>query len=86
MFGLIKGKLLAIGGAIIASLLAVIKFQSIRNSRIKNERDSAIADLTFKEDVIESDAEIDQEFSHRATEAKRDKTKVPRNLRDPNDF
>ena len=86
MFGLIKGKLLAIGGAIIASLLAVIKFQSIRNSRIKNERDSAIADLTFKEDVIESDAEIDQEFSHRAEEAKRDKTKVPRNLRDPNDF
>lgn len=86
MFGLIKSKLILIGGAIIAGLLAVIKFQSFRSEANKRRAEQAEKTLKFREDVIESDAEIDQEFSHRAEEAHKDEGKVPRNLRDPNDF
>ena len=88
MFGLLKGKLILIGGAVITFLLGVIKFQSVQNKRNKKRAVQAEKTLKFKEDVDTIDEEIDQEFSHRAEEAKQDVEdgKVPRNLSDPNDF
>lgn len=86
MLGLIKSKLILIGGGIIVFLLAALKVLSFQNKRNKKRAERAEATLEFREDVIDSDNEIDQEFSHRAEEAKRDKTKVPRNLSDPNKF
>jgi hypothetical protein len=86
MFALLKGKLLLIWGGLTAILLATIKYLAIRNKKFKAEAKRARADLQFKEEVIELDAEIDQEFSHRAEEAKKDEKKVPRNLSDPNNF
>ena len=88
MFGLLKGKLILIGGAVITFLLGVIKFQSVQNKRNKKRAVQAEKTLKFKEDVDTIDNEIDQEFSHRAEEAKQDvkEGKVPRNLSDPNDF
>jgi len=86
MLDLIKSKLLLIGGGIIAALLVALKILTLQNKRNKRRAVRAEKTLEFREDVIESDAEIDQEFSHRAEEAKRDKTKVPRNLSDPNKF
>lgn len=86
MFGLIKSKLILIGSAIIAGLLAVIKFQSFRNAANKRRAEQAEKTLKFKGDVDKLDAEIEQEFSHRAEEAKQDEGKVPDNLSDPNNF
>ena len=85
MFGLLRSKLLLIGGAVMAFLIGIIKFQSIRNAKIKNERDKAVAGLRFKEDVIDSDAEIDQEFSHRAKLAEEaiDAEEIPEHLKHP---
>ena len=86
MLSLLKGKLLLICGGIIAFLLAALKVLSMQNKRNKRRAEQAEKTLKFKKDVDTLDAEIDQDFSHRAEEAKRDKTKVPRNLRDPNKF
>ena len=88
MLSLLKSKLILIGGGIIAFLLAALKVLSLQNKRNKRRAEQAEKTLKFKEDVDTIDAEIDQEFSHRAEEAKQDVKagKIPRNLRDPNDF
>ena len=85
MFSALKANFLAIGGAIIAFLLGIIKFQSVRNKTIKKQRDNAKADLQFREDVVELDEEINQEFSHRAEEAKEalDEDRIPDHLARP---
>ena len=86
MFSLLKGKLLATGAGVIAVLLAAIKILTLQNKRNKRRAEQAEADLQFRDDIDILDAEIDQQFSHRASEADKDEKKVPRNLSDPNDF
>lgn len=82
---MIKAKLLAVGGAIVAFLLGIIKFLSFRNATLKKQRDQFKADLDFKEDVDELDEEISQTFSHRAEEAREalDEGNIPEHLRNP---
>ena len=84
MFGLLKTKIFAIGAAIIAALLAVIKFQSFQSKKNKERAERAEADLQFRDDVDILDNEIDQEFSRRVEEAKKDEKKIPDNLGKPN--
>jgi predicted negative regulator of RcsB-dependent stress response len=81
----LKSKLLAIGAGIVAFLLGVIKFLSWRNKSLKKEANQAKADLKFREDIDTIDAEIEQEFSHRAEEARKDldEDRIPDHLRNP---
>lgn len=85
MFSLLKTKIYAIGGAIIAALLVSVKFLTMRNKSLKKQRDQAEADLTFRKDVDIIDAEIEQDYSHRAEEAQKDVEagEIPKHLADP---
>lgn len=78
-------KLYAIIGAIGAFLLGIIKYQSVRVKTYKDQRDAAKADLKFREDVVDLDVEIEQNFSHRADEAKKDldEGNIPDHLANP---
>ncbi len=80
-----KAKLLAIGGAIVAFLMGIIKYLSVRNKTLKDQRDAAKADLKFRKDVDKLDEEIEQEYSHRAEEAQKDldEGNIPDHLRNP---
>lgn len=86
MLRLLKGKLVLIGGGIIAFLLAALKILSLQNKRNKRRAEQAEKTLKFKADVDILDAEIEQEFSHRAEEAQKDmeEGRVPDNLSKPN--
>lgn len=81
----LKTKLLAAGTVIIAVLLGIIKYLSHRNTTLKNEVNIAKKQLKFKEKVDTVDAEIEQEFSHRANEARRslEDDTIPDHLRNP---
>lgn len=83
MFASLKLKLLAIGGAIIAILLGIIKFLQVRNSTLKNEINIARKNLKLRENIDTIDEEIEQDFSHRAEEARRDldNDEIPEHLR-----
>ena len=72
MFNLLKSKALAIGAGIIAVLLGLVKFLSARNKSLKEEVKAANSQLQYREKVDTIDEEIEQEFSHRAEEARRD--------------
>lgn len=87
MFSFLKGKLLAIGGVIIAILLGLVKFLTYRNNSLKQEVKSAKKQLQFKEKVDIIEEEIEQEYSHRAEEARRDldEGNIPEHLRNPRD-
>ncbi len=64
-------KFYAYGAAVIAVLLAVIKFLLSRNKNLKEEIRLAKKQIEFRAEVDDLDTEIDQEFSHRAEEAMR---------------
>ncbi len=64
-------KFYAYGAAVIAVLLAVIKFLLSRNKNLKEEIRLAKKQIEFRAEVDDLDTEIDQEFSHRAEEARR---------------
>lgn len=83
MFSLLKNKIYAIGAGIIAVLLGIVKFLAHRNKSLKQEVKSAKSALKYREEVDSMDAEINQEFSHRAEEAQRDiqNDEIPRHLR-----
>jgi hypothetical protein len=87
LFGLVKGKLLALGGAIIAILLGVVKALSARNRQLKDRAKKAESGLKFQNSVIESEQEIDSKFSDLKREAEKDVKdgSIPSHLRDPRD-
>jgi hypothetical protein len=84
---LLKTKIAAVGIGILAVLLGVIKYLSHRNTTLKNEVNIANKQLKFKENVDKVEAEIEQDFSHRAAEARRDleNDEIPDHLRNPRD-
>jgi len=67
----VLNKFYAYGAAVIAVLLAVIKFLLSRNKNLKEEIRLAKKQIEFRAEVDDLDTEIDQEFSHRAEEARR---------------
>jgi len=81
----LKTKLIAIGSAIIAGLLLAVKFLVSRNKSLKKQVESVEADLDFRRETDTIDAEIEQEFSHRATEAQKDleSDEIPDHLASP---
>jgi len=87
MFSLLKTKFLAVGAGIIAILLGIIKFLRVRNTTLKNEVNIARKELKFRADVDTIEEEIEQEYSHRADEARRDidEGTIPEHLRNPRD-
>lgn len=85
LLSLLKTKILAIGGFIIAVLLGVVKWQSHRNTTLKNEVNIARKQLKFKEDVIDSEVELDSKFSDLKRESDKDikNGEIPDHLRNP---
>jgi hypothetical protein len=81
----IKAKIWLIISAIGVGLLAALKIQSGRAEKWKKAAKQANADLKFRKEVDIIDAEIEQKFSHRADEARRDldNDEIPDHLADP---
>lgn len=77
--------LTAILGGLVALLGFVAKFFHGRAKREKERRKSVESDLNFRRDVDESETEIRQEQSRRASEAKKDldNDEIPDHLRRP---
>ena len=84
---MLKNKIIAIGVAIIAFLLGAVKFFLHRNSKLKQKVKAAEGQLKVVREQVRIDAEIEQEFSHRAEEARRDLDagNIPDHLRNPRD-
>lgn len=80
---MIKTKLLAILGGIAGFLLVIIKFLTARNKALKDRVKRVENQLKFNKRQGKLDAEIEQDFSHRAEEAKRDleEDRIPDHLR-----
>ena len=78
---------MGIGIGVIAILIGVIKFLNYRNTTLRNEVNIAKKSLKFREDVDIVESEIDQEFSHRAEEARKDLDEgdIPDHLQHPRD-
>ena len=78
-------KLYAIGAGIIAVLIGLVKFLAARNKSLKEEVKAANSQLQYREKVDTIDEEIEQDFSHRAEEARRDVEKgdIPDHLSNP---
>ena len=81
----LKTKILAFGGAVIALLVAALKFMVIRNKSLKDQVKSAQAQIRYRGEVDRLDAEIEQDFSRRAQEARRhiDEDRIPGHLTEP---
>ena len=68
MFGLLKSKLLAIGGAIIAALLIVLKLMFASRNKAVKRADQAEAELEFRDDVDEMETELSSNYQPHRTE------------------
>jgi hypothetical protein len=81
----LKAKLIAAGALLLTVLGFFVRLKVVTNQRDKAQvsakKYKAWSDRQTK--TAEIDAEIDQEFSHRAEEKNGD---VPKSLSDPNDF
>jgi hypothetical protein len=85
MINALKTNIWAILTAVGAFLLTWIKFLTIRNQGLKRKVKRAERQLEFEREINESEAEIEQDFSHRAEEAKKDldEGNIPDHLRKP---
>lgn len=85
MLATIKAKIWLIVSAIGVALLAALKIQSHRAEKWKKAAKKADADLKFRKEMDIIDSEIEQKFSHRADEARRDldNDEIPDHLSDP---
>ncbi len=81
----LKSKVIAASAAIIVFLLGVVKLFLHRNSQLKQRVKKAEGQLKQSREQARLDAEIEQEFSHRAEEARRDldEGNIPDHLRNP---
>ncbi len=86
MIAKIKQYAIAIGGAIIGVLYLLLKIVGMQRDKAKRNAEAYKAQVKQREAEMKSDDEVDQEFSHRAQEARRDldEGNVPDILRDPN--
>jgi len=86
MIAKIKQYALAIGGAIIGVLYLLLRIVGMQRNKARREAEAYKAQVKQREAEMKSDNEVDQEFSHRAEEARKDLDEgtVPRILRDPN--
>ena len=75
-----------IGAAIIGVLYLLLKIVSGQRDKAKRDAKAYKAQVKQREAEMKSDNEVDQEFSHRAEEARRDldEGRIPDILRDPN--
>ena len=83
MLNSFANKLYAYGVVALAVLIGVIKVLLGRNKHLKEEIKAAKKAKEFREDVDDIDAEIDQEFSRRANEARKalKDNRIPDHLR-----
>ena len=79
---LLKAKLLAIGAAAFAILLATLKIMIGQRNEAREQVKIAKKKIQFDSDVEELDSEIDQTFSRRVEEAKEaiENDKIPDHL------
>ena len=86
MISKIKDYALAAGAALIGVLYLLLRIVGGQRDRYKRDAEVAEATVKQRDQEIKSDNEVDQEFSHRAQETKRDLDEgtVPDILRDPN--
>jgi hypothetical protein len=70
MLKLVGSKLLAIGGAVIAALLLVIKYLAAGKKRAKRKAKVAEAALDRQSDIHKIDTELDKELQSREAEIK----------------
>lgn len=86
----LKARLLAFGAAILTVIGFIFRFRYVKGQRdrFRQEASDAKAALEYQQAVIESDAEIEAEYSDLKREADRDiaDDKMPANIRNPNDF
>ena len=82
----IKQYALAIGGAIIGVLYLLLKISGLQRNKARREAKAYKAQVKQREAEMKSDNEVDQEFSHRAEEARRDldEGRIPDIIRRPN--
>ena len=85
MFSFLRAKLYLFGAGLLALLLGLLKIQSERAKSWKEKAKKAEKSIKFQEDVLESDQEIEQEFSHRSELAKEalKNDQIPEHLRKP---
>jgi len=85
MFAAAKFKLYAIGMAIVAALLGVIKLQAAKNKSLKIRAKTAEKAVKFQQDVGKIEGEIEQEFSDLRRESEKDLNdgKIPEHLKNP---
>lgn len=86
----IKAKLIAAGAGLMAILAFVLRLKIVTAQRDKARVKAKTAEKAAKQahDVIESDTEIEVEFSDLERESKRDieNGKMPDNIRNRNEF
>jgi len=84
----IKAKLIAAGSLALAAIAAIIRISFLKNQRdsLKTKAKTLEAQVRQQAEIEQADAEIEQEYSRRATEARRviDEGGIPDHLRDPN--
>ena len=86
----IKAYAYAIGTALVAFGLAIMRIIFLKQSRNRYRESSKTYKAQLDQEVAinEAESEIGQEFSHRAEESKRDlkEGKMPANIRDRNGY
>jgi len=88
MLSLIKGKLLWIGGGIIAVLLVVLKFMTASRNRAVKQAKRFKTIIKRKEDTEDIDNELESQFASRRAEIKNEikEGKPVKSLENPNDW
>ncbi len=81
----LKSKLLALGGALLALLLGLLKFFAFKAKREKKRRIQAEHARDYAEDVVELDAEVAAQSVSRRVQARKEveSGKTPEFLRKP---
>jgi len=84
----IKTKAIAIGGAIIASLLVILKILAKSRKKAVEEAKRAKAALSRQKDIQDIDNELEGQLSSRRASIKKEikEGKGVKNLAEPNDF
>lgn len=85
MINLLKTKLWAFVAGAFAILLGLLKIKSLQAKSWKNKAKQAKKDLNYRDRLDTLDSELEQDFSHRAEEAKKDldSGEIPDHLRKP---
>ena len=87
LLSLLKTKAWAIGAAVLAAILGLLKIQTMRANSWKNKAKKHEESLKAKERQAKLDEELEQDFSdfRRAAEKDLDEGNIPEHLRRPRD-